>query len=178
MTSVMSMLPGRSDLPTPGVAVVLSYDEGGETVPVPFTYSNGTLDMAFTSGFTSGTSVNDNETNYLRYSPNAIHLVTTIGPNFIAWMQNAGGADTGSVSIYQRGIVVRANALQLNSQPNSSPCTDESTTPYDFEAAQGTASDNNYFTTYLFKKALVLTFTKSGTRYYRYFNTQIGEGNT
>jgi hypothetical protein len=47
----------------------------------------------------------------------------------------------------------------------------ESTSEISFEQSAGTAA-NNYFTTYLFKKPLVLKYTKSGITNYRCFTTQ------
>lgn len=180
MSSTLATLRGRSDLPIPNGAVVLAYNDGTNDVPVPFTYNNGVLDMDFSSGFTKNTSVNTNESLYLRYSVGALHLVTSIGPNFITWMENEGGADAGSVSIYENAIVIRANGIQLDSDANSNPTYGTSSNPYNFTQASGTLANNNYYSTYLFQKALVLKYTTDDgiNTEYAYFNTQIGERNT
>lgn len=179
MSSVLSGYRGRSDLPIPNGAVVLTYDTDGPTLPVPWTYDNGTLDLDFSGDFNSGTSMNENDTAFLRYSPNALHLVNAIGPNLVAWMENQGGADSGSVRVHEYPIVIRANGIQVNSNPNSDSTTGTSTDPYNFTQSAGGPS-NNWYATYLFQKALVLKYTTGGgaTTEYRFFTTQIGERNT
>lgn len=182
MSSVLSGYRGRSDVPIPNGAVVVSFlDANDISIAVPFTFNNGILDMDFSSGFSSNKSI-DTDNVYFRYSINALHLVTGIGPNFIAWMEDAGNADAGSVSIYENAIVIRANGIQpftddntLN--PNVEDVTGTSSTPYNFTNSAGSVANNNYYSTYLFKKALVLQYTVSGATQYRFFNSHIGEMN-
>ena len=177
MSSVLRTLRGRSDLPIPNGAVVLTY--GGDDIPVPWTYNNGLLDMDFSSGFSASTIVDTNTTSYLRYSSNALHLVNAIGPNLIAWMEDEGSADAGSVTVYEYPIVIHANGIQIGLEPNSNPTTGTSSDPFNFTQSAGGPS-NNWYATYLFQKALVLRYTTGGgaSTEYRYFNTQIGERNT
>jgi hypothetical protein len=177
MSSVLSGFRGRSDLPIPNGAVVLTY--GSDDNVVPFTYNNGVLDMDFSSGFSSSTSITSDAV-YLRYSEGALHLVTAIGPNFIVWMEDEGGADAGSVSIYENAIVIRANNIQIGEDPDSSSAYRTSPDPWNFTQAAGTIENNNYYSTYLFQKALVLKYTTGGgaNTEYAYFNSQLGEKNT
>jgi hypothetical protein len=182
MSSVLSGFRGRSDLPIPNGAVVVSFLDGDDnSLPVPFTFNNGILDMDFSSGFSSNKSI-ETDNAYLRYSINALHLVTGIGPNLIAWMENAGGADAGSVRMYDNAIVIRANAIQPftnvdSEEPNVENVTGTSSTPYNFTNSAGSVANNNYYSTYLFKKALVLQYTVEGTTQYRFFNSHVGEMN-
>lgn len=178
MSSVLSGFRGRSDLPIPNGAVVLTYStEGPDQQPVPWTYNNGTLDLDFSGDFTSNTSIDDGDA-FLRYSSGALHLVNSIGPNLIAWMEDRGNADAGSVTVHEYPIVIRANVIQPDSTGNES-CTQTNNDPYNFTQSAG-GPNNNWFTTYLFQKAMVLKYTTNGgsTTEYRYFLTQIGERNT
>jgi len=109
---------------------------------------------------------------YVRGSNNvAIRYVDKIGPNFKAWMETNEGVDVGSISVFEKPVVFRANLLLPNREPNNDHAMFESTGPLSFEQSPGTAA-NNYFTTFLFKKPLVLKYKKSGVTYYRTFTTQ------
>ena len=111
---------------------------------------------------------------YIRGSNNAaIRFVDKIGPNFISWLQNNEGIDVGSITVHEKPIVFRANLLLPNREPNNDHSMFESTNPISFEQSAGTSA-NNYFTTYLFKKPLVLKYKKAGITYYRTFTTQFG----
>jgi hypothetical protein len=92
-------------------------------------------------------------------------------------MEDEGGADPGSVTIYEKPIIVPANVVQVNQSPNSEEAlSDESDTPISYEIANGSLS-NDYYATYLFQKPLVLRYTVNGTSKWRAFLTQFGEGN-
>jgi hypothetical protein len=94
------------------------------------------------------------------------------------WYETAYGADAGSVKVYESGVIVNANVVVPYFQPNdNSSFSDEMTEPISYESAAGTV-ESNYLATVLFKKALVITYTKSSTRYYRGFATLFSEGNT
>jgi len=86
-------------------------------------------------------------------------------------MQTNEGVDVGSISIYERPIVFRANLLLPTREPNNDHSMFESTGQISFEQSSGTEA-NKYFTTFLFKRPLVLKYTKSGITYYRCFTTQ------
>ena len=178
------MLRTRIDnrtLPHPSTAVVLMYEyEGVPKQIVPFTYDRqtGVLDFDFSGSFNETGTIRSNDTAYVQgASFGAVHLVNDIGPNIVAWLEN-NGADTGSVRIHEKPIVVRTNQIAIGREPNDDQTFAESSTPFAFDDVSGSIS-NNWNATYLFRKPLVVTYTKTteGTsRYYRMFNTQF-EGN-
>lgn len=176
MTSVIRHLANNTRLPQPCAAVILSYDD--KVVPFTYNKSNGVLDFDFSTGFTVSTGIDTNNTLYIQgASFNAIHNVTDIGPNIVAWCEGTEvNADVGSVEIVEKPIVVRTNQIAVTRDPNNDNTMEESDTPFDFESASGTVA-TNYNATYVFKKPLVVTYTRGGDRKYRMFNTQF-EGNT
>lgn len=126
----------------------------------------------FANGFDVNGDINRTTTMYFRGSDNgAVRLVDKIGPNFISWMETNEGVDVGSISIYEKPIVFRGNLLLQGREPNNDHAMFESTSQISFEQSAGTGA-NEYFTTYLFKKPLVLKYKKSGITYYRCFTTQ------
>ena len=175
MTSVLRGFSNNSRLPYPSAVVTCTY---GDNQVVPFTFDKGTgvLDFNFSTGFTVTTDIDSNTSVYVQgASFQGIHLVNDIGPNIKAWLVN-DGADSGSVRIHEKPIVVRTSQIAVARYPNDDDAITESQLPFDFENASGSLA-NNWNATYLFKKPLVVTSTKSSVRYYRLFNTQF-EGNT
>ena len=169
MSSVFRTVASNVGLPQPGSVVTISYDG----LPIQFTLDkNGTLDFVFSNGFNVNVNIDNNNTMYVRGSSNsAIRLVDKIGPNFISWLETNEGVDVGSVTIYEKPIVFRTNLLLPNREPNSDQAMFESTEQISFDQSYGDEA-NKYFTTFLFKKPLVLKYTKSGITYYRCFTTQ------
>jgi hypothetical protein len=169
MSSTFRTVTSNVELPQPGSVVTISYNG----LPIQFSYDrNGTLDFVFANGFNVNSDINRTTTMYMRGSNNAaIRFVDKIGPNFISWLETNEGVDVGSVSIYETPIVFRANLLLPGREPNNDHAMFESTDPITFEQSAGNDA-NNYFTTFLFKKPLVLKYTKSGITYYRCFTTQ------
>ena len=169
MSSVVRTLSSNISLPQPGCVVAISYN----SLPIQFTHDrNGTLDFVFANGFDVNADLSRTTTMYVRGSNNAaIRFVDKIGPNFISWLQTNEGIDTGSITVHEKPIVFRANLLLPTREPNNDHSMFESTTPISFEQAAGNSA-NSYFTTYLFKKPLVLKYTKAGITYYRSFTTQ------
>ena len=181
MTSVLRTVAENRRLPAPSNVIALLYDAGNEdgyqVVPMTFNKATGVLDFDFSGSFSASTDIQDNDTAFVQgASFAALHLVNDIGPNIVAWCETNAEADSGSVRIVEKPIVVRANQLLLDKDPNSIGSMEESDTPYDFENASGSAA-NTFNVTYLFKKPLVVTYTKSSIRKYRIFTTQF-EGNT
>ena len=171
MSSVLRSTADNRRLPYPFGVVVLVY---GDNQVVPFTYDRqtGVLDFDFSGTFSANTSIDTNTTAYVQgASFGAIHNVNDIGPNIAAWCESQASADVGSVTMQERPIVVRTAQIAVGREPNSDDTMTESDTPFDFDSASGSVS-NNYNATYLFKKPLVVTYTVSGTRKYRMFNTQ------
>jgi hypothetical protein len=169
MSSLLRTVSSNIGLPQPGSVVTISYNG----LPIQFSHDRrGTLDFVFANGFDVNADINRTTTMYVRGSNNAaIRFVDKIGPNFTSWMETNEGVDVGSISVYEKPIVFRANLLLPNREPNNDHAMFESTGPLSFEQSPGTDS-NKYFTTYLFKKPLVLRYKKSGITYYRTFTTQ------
>ena len=142
---------------------------------VPFTYnkSTGVLDFDFSGSFSASTSIDTNTTAYVQgASFGGVNLVNDIGPNIVAWCEGPEvNADVGTVKIVENPIVVRTSQIAVGREPNSDNTMEESDTPFDFENASG-SSENNWNATYLFRKPLVVSYTVSGIKKYRMFNTQ------
>lgn len=174
MTSVLRYTASNKNLPTPEGVVILTYSSDGNDLVVPLTFNKETsvLDFDFNTGFTAATSIQASTTAYLRgQSFGANQNVLAIGPNFIEWLQTTGGADVGTVEVWELPVVCRANQLQINEEPNSVQAMDTSSTPFSFDQSWGTPTDK-YFSTYLFKKPLVVRYLNAGTLEYRVFTTQ------
>lgn len=171
MSSLLRTVSSHIGLPQPGSVIAISYNG----LPIQFSHDrNGTLDFVFANGFGINADLNRSTTMYIRGSNNAaIRFVDKIGPNFISWLHNNEGIDVGSITVHEKPIVFRANLLLPTREPNNDHSMFESTTPISFEQSAGTSA-NNYFTTYLFKKPLVLKYKKAGITYYRSFTTQFG----
>jgi len=130
------------------------------------------LDFVFSNGFNVTADLNRTTTFYVKGSNNsAIRSVDKLGPNFISWLETNEGVDVGTVTIYEKPIVFRANILLSGREPNNDYAMFETTVPISFEQSAGNDS-NKYFTTFLFKKPMVLKYKKSGITYYRTFTTQ------
>jgi hypothetical protein len=169
MSSAIRTVASNVVLPHAGGVVTISYNG----LPIQFSHDrNGTLDFVFANGFDVNADLNRTTTMYFRGSNyGAIRFVDKIGPNFTAWLVNNEGVDAGSITVYEKPIVFRANLLLARREPNNDHSMFYSTTPISFEESPGTEA-NKYFATYLFKKPLVLKYTISGITYYRSFTTQ------
>jgi hypothetical protein len=178
---------GAKSLPLPEAAYLISYspgpDEGSPRYAVPFYYDkrNSALDVRFVNGFTDNTEVGDSTSFWVRANlDNGHFLVNNLGSNFKTWYETAYDADSGSVSVYEPGVVAKANVVLVSQGPeNGGVFSTEASTPISFESAAG-AESNDYLATVLFKKGLVITYTKTvddvTTRYYRGFTTIWSEG--
>jgi hypothetical protein len=169
MTSLLRTLSSNVGLPQPGSVVTISYNG----LPIQFSHDrNGTLDFVFANGFDVNADLNRTTTMYIRGSNyGAIRPVDKIGPNFISWLQTNEGVDVGSITLHEKPFVFRANLLLPNREPNNDHAMFETTDQVSFEQSAGNSA-NKFFTTYLFKKPLVLKYKKSGITYYRTFTTQ------
>jgi hypothetical protein len=175
MSSALRVTASAKTLPLPEAVYCLMFDNKA----VPFYYDKRTqaLDVRFVNGFTNSTTVTGSEDLWVRANlENGHYLVNKLGPNFKNWYETAYAADAGSISVHEPGVVTKANVVATFGTPdNGGIFSDETTTPISYESAAGTVSDD-YLATVLFKKALVITYTKSGTRYYRGFTTIWSEG--
>jgi len=178
MTSVHRTYGMGSRLPHPADFVMCTYlDQDENTLPFPWRFNKQTqaIDLEFVNGFTSSTELNDNPLYVRGQSLRAAHNVLTLGPNFVSWMENGGGADAGSVVMIERPILCDANVVCPSQNPNSGG-TNSSTEPISFESSAGPLT-SDYLKTMIFMKPLVIRYTVSGTVNYRYFANNF-EGNT
>jgi hypothetical protein len=178
MSSITRSFANNTRLPAPSPVVALTY---GDNQVVPYTYDRktGVLDFDFSGTFSASSDIDGNNTVYVQgASYNALRQVTDIGPNIVAWCENAANAnaDEGSVVIHEKPIIVRTNQIAVGREPENDDAMIESEDPFDFEYASGNAA-NNFNATFLFKKPLVVKYTVASVVKYRMFNTQF-EGNT
>ena len=128
MSSAFRTIASNVELPQPGSVITISYNG----LPIQFSYDkkNATLDFIFANGFDVNADINRTTTLYIRGSNNgSIRLVDKIGPNFISWMETNEGVDVGSISVYEKPIVFRANLLLSSREPNNDHAMFESTQP-------------------------------------------------
>ena len=182
MTSLLSSYKLGNTLPNPTSCRVCVYSDGTNVVPVPFTFDRrtSTLDMRFSPGFTNSTDIITSAKYFRGQTFGTLYTIDSIGPNFIEWLETpfpGGGADAGSVTIWEKPIVVPANVVQVDLNPVVIDSTGTSANPISFELANGGPS-NEYYATYLFQKPLVVKYTKGGgaATEYRAFLTKFSEG--
>jgi hypothetical protein len=175
MSSVLRVTASAKTLPLPETVFCLMF--AGKAVPFYYDKRTQALDVRFVNGFTSSTTVTGEEDLWVRANlENGHFLVNKVGSNFKTWYETAYGADEGSVSVHEPGVVTKANVIATFGTPDDEGVfSSETTTPISYESAAGTDSDD-YLATVLFKKGLVITYTKTGTRYYRGFTTIWSEG--
>jgi hypothetical protein len=158
---------------------VAAYYENNDSNSVPFPWRfnrrDGTIDLEYVDGFTNSTNLSDTPMFFRGQTFGGINLVMGLGPKFIEWVENSIEADVGSVSLYEKPIVVSANAVAPNQNPNNAESQEESY-PISFESSTG-SSESQYSKTLIFVKPMVITYTRSGDRYYRWFSQNF-EGNT
>lgn len=178
MTSVIrSTTIGRS-LPATAQFVPMTFtNTSGYDQPFPWRYDKKTqfLDLEFVDGFTASTETNDNDLFFRGQDFSASSLVLGLGPNFIEWCQSSLSADAGTVKLYEAPIIVKANMVAPNTNPNNGS-TEEFDYPVSFESSAGTVA-GKYCRTLIFMKPMVIKYKRSGTQYYRWFNQNF-EGNT
>lgn len=131
--------------------------------------------MDFVDGFTNSTSLSNDPMFFRGQQFGGINLVMGLGPSFIEWCENSLTADAGSVVLVEKPIVVSANLVAPDQDPNSGE-TEEQTYPISFESAAG-SSEGQYCKTLVFMKPMVISYTRSGTQYYRWISQNF-EGNT
>jgi hypothetical protein len=170
MSSVTRHFANNTTLPKPFGVVTITYGDK-QVVPLTYNKNTGVLDFDFSGDFAADTSIDINTAYVQGASFGALRMVNDIGPNIVAWCEDQAGADAGSVVIHEKPIVVRSNQIAVGREPNSDEAMEESSDPFDFEKASGSA-DNKFNATFLFMKPLVVKYTKTGTVYYRMFNTQ------
>ena len=181
MTSLLrSSALGRSLPGAAGFVPAYFTNSSGYDQPFPWRYNKATqaIDLEFVDGFTVSTGINDNDLFFRGQNFGALSLVQRLGPNFIAWCENGDGdigADAGTVELYEAPVVVNANMVAPNMNPNNAD-TQESDFPISFESAAGTVA-GQYCKTLVFMKPMVITYKIGGVQKWRWFNQNF-EGNT
>lgn len=178
MTSIVrSSQFGRSLPGAAGFIPAYFTNSAGYSQPFPWRFNRRTqaIDLEFVDGFTNSTSLSDDEMFFRGQNFGGLHLVMGLGPSFIEWCENSLTADAGTVELYERPIVVNANMVAPNQNPNFAE-SQESDYPVSFESAAGTTA-GQYCKTLVFMSPMVITYLRSGTRYYRWFNQNF-EGNS
>lgn len=168
---------GRSLPSAAGFIPAYFINDDGYSQPFPWRYNkqDQTIDLDFVDGFTNSTSLSDDEMFFRGQQFGALKLVQGLGPNFIDWCENSLSVDAGTVELYERPIVVNANMVAPNMNPNNAE-SQTSTEPISFESSAGTVA-GQYCKTLVFMKPMVITYLQGGTRYYRWFNQNF-EGNS
>jgi hypothetical protein len=178
MTSVIRNTQTSRSLPAaPGFIAAYFNNSDGYSQPFPWRFNKTTqfLDLEFVDGFTNSTSLSDNEMFFRGQQFGGINLVMGLGPSFIEWCENSLSADAGTVELVEKPVVASANMIAPNQDPNNGE-TQESDYPISFESAAG-SSAGQYLKTLVFMKPLVISYMRSGTKYYRWFSQNF-EGNS
>jgi hypothetical protein len=178
MTSLLrAPFSGRSLPGAAGFIPAYFTNSSGFSQPFPWRFNKQTqaLDLDYVDGFTNSTSLSDTDMFFRGQQFGGLHLVIGIGPKFIEWCENGLSADAGTVELHEKPIVVNANMVAPKQNPNSGE-TQEQSYPISFESAAGT-EEGQYCKTLVFMKPMVITYLRSGTRYYRWFNQNF-EGNS
>ena len=178
MTSVIRNSSIARSLPySPGFIAAYYTNSAGHSAPFPWRFNkrNQHIDLDYVDGFTNSTSLDDNEMFFRGQSFGGINIVMGLGPKFIEWCENSISADEGSVSLVEKPIVVSANMVAPNQNPNIAESQEESY-PISFEYSAGSA-ESQYLKTLVFMKPMVIKYTRSGTEYYRWFGQNF-EGNS
>jgi hypothetical protein len=181
MTSILrSSLASRSLPAAAGFIPAYFTNSAGYSQPFPWRFNKRTqaIDLEYVDGFTSSTSLSDDEMFFRGQNFGGLRLVQSLGPKFIEWCEDPAGAivaDAGTVALHEKPIVVSANMVAPNQNPNSAESQEQSY-EFGFESAAGTA-EGQYCKTLVFMKPMVITYLRGGTRYYRWFNQNF-EGNS
>lgn len=181
MSSTVRSFPAAAKAETKFVPVKsLTYQNNSidARVLIPFTYSNGVLDVATIPGFlpSDGEGNGDGFSWRMVKPMGGLGLVTSLGNSFKTWFENyEGGVDSGSIEIYTRPTMTKVQmtvpdgASILNSQYayrgglTEAPSSDEFVT--------GSPS-TSWDTVWVFKTPLVLKYKDSGNVRYASLYTQ------
>jgi len=145
----------------------------------PFTYSNGTLDIAFIDEFEAQMvtdTENEPEDDFSGRVQLAggLGLVQRLGPNFEAYIRAWRTTDAGTpINIYVHGTVQKVNEAPQEYLGNDS--YQVSTAPPTSDNYTVGAPVNNYRSTWVFKSPLTFTTVESGVTQYITFATRIDD---
>ena len=193
MTSAFRTYSTIQKLPTEPVLLITAYyslqivQEGPTTYQIfPFTYNNGTLDIALVNNFkadyidTPGKKPEDTSCTpvhrYRLLGGNGI--VTKLGTNFINYIRAAWILpEDSSVSVFQRCIMTKVQ--EMEEQDDGTMFTEqgfyESPTP---PISDGyITNQENFGTSWIFKTPLTISIVSGGIKSYITFATTIGHDN-
>lgn len=163
--------------------------EFGENVPIPFSYSNGVLDIHIQDNvqvdlIDDGDFPGQN-TDFQCKTIGMPRLVTSLGPKMLEWLQNflvnIGGPIT-NIQVHTPGQVVKAQFVLsgaisgtfMGSDVDDSTYAITSTPPSSDEYVFGTESDK-FRTVFIFKTPLTISYKEDGTpRYLTLFSNYAG----
>ncbi len=159
-------------------AVFTNSDGFRQPFPWRFNRQTQAIDLDFVDGFTNTTGIAGDDVFFRGQQFGGLHLVQALGPRFVEWCENAltlideeteesTTVDAGTVRLHEAPVVVYANTVAAGQNPSQDE-SGESTSEFNFESAIGTA-EGQYCKTLVFMKPMVITFTREGTRYYRWF---------
>ena len=185
MTSNLRFYSVKKELPTKPVTLTSAYYVGADEQYhlFPFTYSNGTLDIALIDNFqqayidTSGEKPNstscDPAHHYMLLGGTGV--VTKLGPTFIRYIRAAWELDsTSPVSIYQPCAVTKVQEME---EPDDGSSFVQSGF---YETTVPPSSDGyivptfDFRTSWIFKTPLTISVVKGGVTTYITFATIIG----
>jgi len=162
-------------------------DDIGHTVLIPFSYSNGVLDIdvptpSAQNMIDSGDTYNAQGFNWRMVKAcGGTGLVQELGPNFLTWMAALQGDDFNNPTIQVRGVMtkVRQSVQGTNADYGSGPLNAKyaivtsSQKPLNEEYIVAGDETNKYFTAWVFKSPLTIKFTRdNGDVQYVTLNTQ------
>jgi hypothetical protein len=176
------------------------YDESGVTRLFPFVYRSGELDISYEGNTFKATMVDEpgildpdiqnpgpedittapsNESETAIYIMGGPRLVTSLGPNFKAYIRAWRDLyiDEGSpIELYQPSQVIRVQESDLNNVTavNGDSYRISNFPPVSDTYTAGTTT-NNYYTTFIFKTPLTFTTVEGGVTKYITFATHLDQ---
>lgn len=155
-------------------------DDLGNNVPIPFTYSNGVLDIHITNTsvndfITNGNPPND-ESEYQAKFNGGVRLVTSLGSNLLTYLRNRISNQeettyTGEIVLYIQPTVTKVQLAQPENVPgltfeNVYGVNDQ---PPSSDEYVGGDNTNKYFSSWVFKTPMTIQYeAPSSTTGYRY----------
>lgn len=149
------------------------------TTLFPFTYSNGTLDIAYIDDFeaemvtSTGNAPSDAFSGRVQLG-GGLGLVQRLGPNFEAYIRAWRTTDSGTpININIHGTVQKVNEVQSEYLGNNT--YQVATAPPTSDNYTSGAPVNNYRSTWVFKTPLTFTTVESGVTQYITFASRIDD---
>ena len=188
MTSLLRSFATTHKLPTKFVDIITpSYDENiivsNHYLPIPFTTTNGVLDINVNqssdiqSFVNNGTTPNESPNTQVKLMGGTV-IISSLGPNMVSWVrklieveESLGGAYTGPLNIYIKPVMTKIQCPVPSQQDGALKdddvwgITTEAPTSDDYIGGDST---NNFFTSFVFKTPLTIQYEITGVGY-KYF---------